>query len=216
MKRIFSIITITTLFFTQLFSQNDTEAKNLLDSFSKTMKSYTSITANFSFTLSNKAEKINDSYNGSITLQKNMYKVELMGAVAYCNGKTRWTHMLEQGDVNITEPDQNSEDVLENPQNIFTIYEKDFNYKKQTDIIIEGKSNYLIDLIPTSDEFSYSKISIAFSKQTKEPLEIKYYGKDGNNYTIKISSFTTNKQYQENYFVFDKSKFPNAEIIDMR
>lgn len=216
MKRLFSVTIISLLIFNQSFSQNDSQAKTILDEFATTMKSYSSITTSFSFTLNNSAENINDTYNGAIVLQKNMYKVELMGAVAYCNGKTRWTHMVEQGDVNVTEPDLESNDVLENPQKIFSIYEKEFHYKKQPDINTKGRLTNVIDLTPLNKDFAYTKISLSIDKQTKEPTEIRYFGKDGNNYIIKINSFKANTKYNESFFVFDKTKFPKAEIIDMR
>jgi outer membrane lipoprotein-sorting protein len=215
MKKITTVICAAAVSLCAL-AQDANPAKELLDKFANKMKSHKSITAKFSFTLVNKAEDINDKYDGEIVLQNNMYKVNLMGATAYCDGNIRWTHMVEEGDVNISEPDADSDDVMENPDKIFTIYEKGFKYKKQPSVTNGNKTLYVVDLFPKNRDNAYSRVRLIFDSKTFAPDEIIYYAKDGNNYVIDIKSFNGNKTYPKNFFIFDKTKHPDVEMVDLR
>ena len=63
----------------QLFSQVDQKAKSILDKVSEKTKAYPSITATFDFTMLNEKAGINETSSGSLSLQKDKYKLSVSG-----------------------------------------------------------------------------------------------------------------------------------------
>jgi hypothetical protein len=45
---------------------------------------------------------------------------------------------------------------------------------------------------------------------------VTYYSKDGNQYIIKIKSFSFNVPSDEKMFVYDTKQFPGVKLFDMR
>ena len=73
MKRYFILVLGSLLLNGHVFSQNtepnDPVAQKILDQLSKATKSYSSIKANFTYTLENKKENSKDSQNGQLFLK---------------------------------------------------------------------------------------------------------------------------------------------------
>jgi len=214
MKTIFTFMLVLLLGSTG-FSQQSAKAKKILDKLTEKTKKYTSIKADFSYTLENIAEKINDSYDGQIYLKKKMYKVDLMGVTTYCDGKTIWSHMVDEEEVNISDVSEQQESLLD-PSKIFTIYNEDFKYKFKREFTEKGRRYYEIDLYPKSLKEKYSIIRLVINKKKMELKSIKTFYKDGNRYLIEIKKFEANLPMSNSMFAFDPKKYPEAELIDLR
>ncbi len=195
---------------------HDPKAKEILDKLSKKTKTYKSIKVKFSYTLENKQKGVTDSYNGVAFLKGNQYKVEFPAGEIFCNGKTIWTLMKEQKEVNISTPNPNDESIL-NPVRLFSIHEKGFKYKLLSETTENGKQIAEIDLIPEkpkTKKFVRSRIKV--DKVNLRLLSITTSYKNGNVYVIKISEFSTDANLSDDIFVFDAKKYPNFEVIDGR
>jgi outer membrane lipoprotein-sorting protein len=192
-----------------LLSQKQTESQSLMERVSKNLQSYTTVKAEFSFTLSNAEESINDTHAGSLLLSGAKYRLSIMGILALCNGETLWTVNEELKEANILDPDDNE---MFNPKNIFTLYEKNFKYEA----VATSGDKATIDLFPTNPEESYSKIRMDILKSKGQIDQVIYYSKDGNQYIIKIKSFAANVPADEKLFVFDTRQFPGVKVFDMR
>lgn len=189
--------------------QNQSDTKTLMDRVSKKLQSYTTVKADFSFTLSNTEEKICDSHEGSLLLSGSKYRLNIMGIMAICNGETLWTVNEELKEANIIDPDDNE---MFNPKSIFTLYDKKFKYEPVT----TSGDKTTIDLFPTDPEENYSKIRMDILKSKDQIDQVTYYSKDGNQYIIKIKSLTANVAAEDRMFVFDSSQFPGVKVFDMR
>ena len=77
--------------------------------------------------MENLQEEINEVYEGTISIKGDKYKANLMNVDTYFDGKTLWTHMIDEEEVNVDEPDPEDEETL-NPASIFTIYQTGFKY----------------------------------------------------------------------------------------
>ena len=205
------------VFATFIFAQQDQKAKDILDQVSKKTKSFTSISADFTFSMENKEEKISEKNKGSLKLKGQKYKVSLpdLGYQVYSDGVTIWTYQHDGNQVSITNK-EDSEDDLMDPSKIFHIYEEGFNYKFIAEKKEKGKPIFYIDLIPQSDDKDFTKITICIDKNSMMIDRATTYGIDGNQYGIIVDELETNKPMAESMFVFDTSKYNDIEVIDFR
>jgi outer membrane lipoprotein-sorting protein len=198
-------------------AQQDQKAKEILDKVTQTTQAYKSIEATFSFEMENKTRNVKEINTGSIILKGNKYKVHLneLGVEVYSDGKNIWTYMAEANEVSISGFNNDDEDMMD-PAKVFTIYQNGFDYKLVGEELQNGKSMYSIDLFPQDKNNNYSQIRVHIDKTKMLINSAIMKGKDGNTYTVKVDQFKTDKPYNDSFFVFDTSKHPNVEVIDMR
>jgi outer membrane lipoprotein-sorting protein len=217
MKSIF--LTTTLLIFAVLLShaQQDTKAKNILDEVSAKTRTFKTISADFLFSMENKAMSINEKNDGSIKLKGQKYLVDLPGAgvKVYSDGKTNWNYMKQGNQVTISTVEDSGSELMD-PSSLFSIYEKGFTSKFIAEKTVAGKVVYQIDLFPDKKEFDVSKITIEINKLTMMIHSAQLYGTDGNIYGIVVKKMETDKEFTDADFVFDAKKFPDVEIIDLR
>lgn len=220
MKKILAILFLSQFsYLTSSFAQKETvdeKAKAILDELSKKTKAYTSIKAEFSYTLDNPQEKINETQKGMLTLKGNKYKLSIAGQEIVCDGKTLWTYMKDAGEVQIDNaPDPSKEENGISPTNIFTVYEKGFKYKFEKEENMNGKIIQVINLYPIkANEKPYHTVKLFIDKNAKEITSVVVHNKDGNKITYNLTKFETNLTINETDFVFDTSKA--KDVIDLR
>jgi outer membrane lipoprotein-sorting protein len=197
--------------------QQDQKAKEILDQVSKTTQSYQTISAKFSFTMENKADKIKEVNNGSIVLKGKKYHVELpdLGLKIYSDGKTVWNYMENGNQVSITNIDNTSQELLD-PSSLFKIYEQGYNFKYIEEKTVSGKILYFIDLFPQAVDKDFTKLTLAINKATMMIHSALMNGKDGNLYGIEVTDLKTDLPVTESEFTFDPSKYKDIEVIDFR
>ena len=215
MKKLLSIISVLAICSGAVFGQNTKNAKEILDKVSQKTKSYSSI--NIGYTLVHTSpEGANDKTNGTLLMKGQKYKLSILDNVLYCDGKTLWTHMVEEKEVVVSNVDNNDSDVL-NPAKVLTMYEKGFKYKFIQDRFEASRAIYVIDLYPEDVANSeYSKIRLSIDKDKSQLWKVEYSAKDGNKYTITVNTFKVNEQIPDASFTFDKAKNPGVKIIDER
>jgi outer membrane lipoprotein-sorting protein len=216
MKNIFltSAVLLIALF---AHAQQDAKAKGILDEVSAKTRSFKTISADFSFSMENKAMSINEKNDGSIKLKGQKYFVDLPGAgiKVYSDGKTNWNYMKQGNQVTISTIDEGSSELMD-PSSLFSIYEKGFTSKFIAEKTVGGKVVYQIDLFPDKKEYDVSKISIEINKATMMIQSAQLFGNDGNLYGITVKKMETNKEFTDSDFAFDAKKFPDVEVIDLR
>ena len=121
-----------------LFAQ-DPKAKQILDELSDKTKAYTSIEAKFTNTFSSTVTDINESQSGKLYLMDDAYRLEMEGQTIICDGETNWIYLEDEEEVNITERDDEENELK--PSKIFTIYEQGYKYK----FVKEDQKSYHID-----------------------------------------------------------------------
>lgn len=198
------------------FSQKDERAKEILDEFSKKTRDYKTLYSEFSFTLENTQENIKDTQKGKITIKGKKYVLDLMGTEIYFNGKSKWTFLKEANEVNLLEPKEGDGGLLDNPSRLFTIYDREFKYKFKEETTVNKVPVYVIDLYPKKVGVSYTIVRFSFNKDTHEPVQIKYFSKDGNRYTLDIKVLTPNKEVNDDFFNFVAAKHPGVSVNDLR
>jgi outer membrane lipoprotein-sorting protein len=197
------------LFFSVVTGMAQDNPGEILDKVSAVMESYTSIQTDFSFTMENKEADISDTYEGSLVMQGEKFRLSLMGMLAFSDGKTMWVYMEEFNEANIMDP---SESEFFNPKNIFNINKEDYMLR------FLGKENELnqVELKPLEEDENFKLIILKIDPLKNHIKEVFYEGLDGNNYLIKIKNLLSDIIIDDRFFSFDKEKYPGVEVYDMR
>lgn len=211
------LFTISVMVSTALFSQSPevVKAKQILDKVSAKTKGYSSIKADFRFTLENLQANLTDTYSGTIIIKGDKYKVSIMGVDNYFDGKNLWMHMKDGGEVNISDPAAMDDDML-NPATIFSMYESGFKWMYVGENTLNGKKVDVVDLFPENRDQEYSRIKLHIYQDNLQFARIEQIGKDGTNYYIDITKMEVNQTFPDSTFTFDASKYPGVEVIDLR
>lgn len=220
MKKITVILVSFVLFFSaysqQTDAKQDPQAKKILDSAAEKMKQYKTIQANFELTIEDRKEGTKNESEGKIKTKGEKYVLESMGTTVFYDGKTMWTYMKDVNEVTITEPDMDDEDFLSNPAKILNWYNRDFKYRHVGEIVKNGIPMHEIDLFPNDLNQPYSRIKLFLGKEDMLIYLVKSVGKEGLDYTVSISNYILDKELLDTVFTFNKDKYKNAEIVDMR
>lgn len=197
-------------------AQTDAKAKAILAQVSKKYKSYDVIKTDFAFTLDNPQAKIKETQSGTLYARSkaNKYKVSMKDQDLISDGKTVWTYLKDEKEVQVSNVD-NSADAL-NPAKIFTIYEKGFKYLYTGDTKLNGKVQHVIDLTPTDAKSSFFKVRLNIDKVSKQISNAVIFAKNGNKYTYTIKSFSPNVKVSDSIFAFDAKKYPGVNVEDLR
>ncbi len=213
------VLTLTVLFGLMFpgAGQNN-KAREILDEVSKRTQACSSISAVFTYSMLNEEENIQDSYQGSIILKGEKYHVYISDIPVrmISDGTTIWSYMEDVNEVTVSRvEDQTSE--LSDPAKVFRIYEEGFSYEFQGENkTVNGKSVYLIDLIPETGEYDFTRISIAIDQSTMMIASATMTDDMGTQYKIVADKVETNKPVDDSLFTFDVSEYEDIEIIDFR
>jgi len=215
MKRFVSMIAALIVAI-NLMAQQDPKAKEILDKLSQTTKSYKTIQIEFSFTLENKKNNVNQTNEGQVTLKGKSYKLHMpvFNLEVFCDGTTSWSFNTEAKECNINNVEDNEGSL--NPANIFTIYEKGFNYTYVGEENLAGKTVEVLDLFPTDKSKEFVRVRLSVDKVKSQIARAQTYNKDGNTYTLLLKTMKTNIELKDDYFKFEKTKYPGVSMNDMR
>jgi outer membrane lipoprotein-sorting protein len=216
MKKLFIAAFLVIGSMMSVMAQSETKAKVILAEVSKKYRSYDVIKTEFSYTLENPEAKIKEVQAGTLFVKSklNKYKVILKGQELISDGKSQWTYLKADKEVQVSEVD-NSADAL-NPAKLFTIYEKGFKSVYTNDTKVNGKMVHNIDLSPTDTKRSFFKVKLQIDKLNKQIVNAIIFDKNGNRYTYSIKTFTPNIKVPESTFAFDAKLYPGVEVVDLR
>jgi len=189
----------------------DKKAKGLLDQVTAKVKSYNNIVIDFKYTLNNSKENINQESKGNVTMQGNMYVLNLMGVTKIFDGKKIYTINPEDEEVSISKVNEKDENAI-TPSKMLTFFNT--GYKFSWDIVqnIKGRQIQYIKLTPTSGKDQRKEILLGIDIQTKNIYNLIEIGKNGTKTTLTVNSFKTNQPLSKNQFIFEASKYPKYYI----
>ena len=209
MNKIFS--TAVVLFVTLTASAQDKKAKDILDQVTAKIKSYSNITIDFKYTLTNSKENINKESKGNVIIQGNKYVLNFMGVTKIYDGKTSYTIVPEDEEVTISSQNDNDDKAI-TPSKMLTFFNS--GYKYSWDILqdVKGRKIQYIKLVPINGKDQRKEILLGIDSQTKHIYNVIEIGKNGTRTTLTVNSFKTNQPLSKNQFTFTASKYPNYYI----
>lgn len=216
MKKIILSLLVTAGFAFSSTAQTDARAKTILAEVSKKYRSYDVVKTDFTFILDNPQAKIKETQQGTLIVKAkaNKYRVSMTNQELISDGKSQWTYLKEDKEVQVSNADHNSDAI--NPAKIFTIYESGFKYLYTGDSKVGGKVYEMIDLTPTDINRSYFKIRLGIDKAAKQISSVLIFDKSGNKYTYNVKKLVSNVKVPESTFGFDAKKYPGVEVVDLR
>jgi hypothetical protein len=154
--------------------------------------------------------------DGKALIKGNKYRISTKDVDLYNDGVTQWQFLKEDNEVMISLADS-TEDIIMNPLGFILGDKKEFKRKLKGEVNEDGFNLLEIDFYPWDIKMPYSYIRIRIDEDRQKPYSIKYAGKDGVSYTVKIKTYTPDTEIPEDgEFVFDPSKYPDVETVDLR
>ena len=197
-------------------TQTDPAAKKILDEVSAKFKTYKAVTASFVLKNEDGKGKVLDTKKGTVSMKGSKYKFNLAGgAEVYCDGTNVWTYDKAANEVTITKLDGSASMIT--PQRMFTnFYDKDFYYKLNGEKKEGAKAVQEIEMTPVDKTKSFHKVYVLIDKATKSIYSTKILDKSGTKISYTLSAINGNAPLTDAAFVFNKSKYPGVEEVDLR
>ncbi len=198
---------------TKGMGKSDAEAKKVLDAVSAKFKGYKSVQAKFSLKIENAAGKTLGNKSGSVFMKNTKYRINVTGQDIYSDGSNIWTYEKSSNEVTINKIDPSANSIT--PQKLFTnFYDKDFLYRLNGSVKLNGKDMQQIELTPFDKTKPFFKVLLYIDKGTIMSTQV--FEKTGNRYTYAVSNMKTDAVLPDATFVFDAKKYPGVEVVDLR
>jgi len=191
----------------------DKRSREILGQVADKTRSYETISVKFTYNMDNQEAGIHESYNGTLLLKGDKYRLNISGQTVICDGKTIWTYIQDAEEVQIHSMETNSDVIT--PSTLLTSYHEDYRSKLIREGMEGGKASYVIDLVPMEGK-SFYKVRVIIDKAKMHISSFAIFERNGSIFTYSISEFKPNVAVGTSTFTFNKSDFPDADIIDMR
>lgn len=178
-------------------------AKQVLDKCAATISAKSGVTAKFTM---NSAQYGNSS--GTISLKGQKFYMQSSGTTMWFDGKTLWTYMASNEEVNVSTPTAQQLQTL-NPYNFINLYKAGYSCTMSS-----TAKEHKVHLTSTNKQHKITEAFITVDKSSYTPKEIKMLM--GAKWTTFTVSGMKSEKLDDSKFKFNSSAYPNAEIIDLR
>lgn len=195
---------------------SDPKAKALLDKVKKLYESYQTLETSFTLSLKMAEQTKEEVQKGKIYQDGAKYRAEVGKTLLISDGTTVW--QKDNNTVRIMSASNKKSSELMSPKDLMTIYEKKDYIFALLGQSAEGwsKKANIVTFKPTNRKGDYTQIRVAIDQKTNQVVSITAFGKDQSRYKLSLDQPVPNKKYAADYFTFDKSKFPNVKMEDLR
>ena len=194
-----------------VWTQTPIEAQNLLELASKQMESYENIEFEFSYTLNNRIEQINQESSGKVIIADDKYKLKFLDAIQLFDGKALYTIVPENEEITITQANDD-EDFGINPKELLKFHKKGYDYHWDISQRVKGKNIQFVKLIPTKKDGDIVSLLLGIDTQKNHLYKLIEVGENGTVTTLTINQIKVDGSLSENFFVFNQEDYPNYYI----
>ena len=198
MKRI-GFMLVAAMIATSSFAQS---AKSVLDKCAATITAQSGVKAHFRMTATT------GSTSGSIAIKGKKFYATTPQATIWFDGKTQWTYMKNNDEVNISNPTEAQLQAI-NPYNFINLYKRGYTYTMNT-----GGTNYVVHLTANNSNNKIKELFIQVNKKNYQPTQVKML--QGKKWTTFDITSLKKENIADSQFRFNSKDFPKAEIIDLR
>ena len=200
MKKLF--FTLLTLLLPYCLSAQTEKAKVVLDKVISTLTKGSGIQIDFEGTES-----------GSIVMKGEKFYLHSGQIQSWYDGKTQWSYVADTEEVNISHPTPEELQGV-NPYFILMRYKTDFDYTYNGSHTRNGVKGHAIVLTPKHSD-NREAIWI-FVSNASQPMAMKMEKNGQTLSEINVTSYKLNQKLEDGMFRFNKTLYPDAEIIDLR
>ena len=198
MKKICFLIAAT-LISAATFAQT---AKSVLDKAAANITVKSGVQAKFKMTGSM------GNTSGTIAIKGRKFHATTPQAIVWFDGKTQWTYMKNNDEVNVTTPTESQLQAI-NPYNFINLYKNGYDATLNS----SGK-DYVVHLTASTKDKKIRELFITVNKSSNTPTQVKLL--QGTKWTILDISDLKKQSVPDSQFRFNAKDFPQAEIIDLR
>lgn len=196
-------------------TKSDPDAKKILDAVSAKFKTFASPQASFTYQVENAQGKTLSTKKGSVVMKGNKFRVSMDGLEIFSDGHTVWNYDKSANEVTVNNLNESGNGMT--PQKVFTnFYDKDFFYKLNGNKTVNGKTVQEIELTPTDKTRPYFKVYVWVDKVANTIYSARFLEKSGGRYSYTVNTLKPNASVADKEFVFNKSKYPGVEVVDLR
>lgn len=216
MKRLFTLFSFSILTLAATAqTKSDPDAKKILDAVSTRFKSFASPQATFTYSVENAQGKALSTKHGTVVMKGNKFKVNMDGMEIFSDGRTVWNYDKSANEVTVNNLSEGGSGMT--PQKVFTnFYDKDFLYKLNGTKKVGGKTVQEIELTPLDKTRPYYKVYVWVDRANNTIYSAKFLEKSGGRYSYTINSIRPASSIGDTEFIFNKSKYPGVEVVDLR
>ena len=147
--------------------------------------------------------------SGSIFVKGKKFQATTAVATVWFDGKTMWTYMKKNEEVNVTTPNDEQLQRI-NPYNFIGLYKKGYDVTMS-----KSATAYTVHLTAQAQNSNkMQELFITVDKKTYHPTQVKML--QGNKWTTFEVSNLKAQTLADNLFTFNSKDFPSAEVIDLR
>ena len=208
------------LFFLSLFiintiyGQNDIKAENLLNKVSEKIDSAKNYQIDFTYTLENKLEGINQDSKGSVIIENDNFLLDFMGMKQICDSKNIYTIVEENEEVLISSIEDETEQTIK-PSQLLNFYREGYLLIwDKLEINYEEKVQF-IKLIPIDSNSEISHLLLGVNVKENNISKLIEIGKNKTKTILKINRIIFNPEIETNTFVFNKEDYKDYYIENL-
>ncbi len=214
MTKQFSLLALAATLALPAVAQQDPKAGKILDAVSAKYTALKSFQAGFTQTLENPAAKLKQNLTGEVTVSGQKYHLTTSGQEIINDGKTTWTYLKNENEVNISESDPTNQDL--SPAQMYNMYKKGYKYTYVKSLKDNGVTSDLIELSPEDRKNDVFKVQIIVGTADKAIHSVKTFKKNGTRTTFTLKNFKPNVPVSATTFAFDKNAHKGVKVVDLR
>ena len=189
-----------------IISQNAEEAEILLNKVSENIKSYDNIYINYTYTLSNLEEDINQTNKGSFVTEGDNWKFVMLGVTRIFDGEKLYTIIPDDEEVTISTQNPDDESTI-TPNKMLYFYEEGYNFEMDIVQYVGRKKIQFVKLVPMDSDAEIKYILLGIDVEFNQIYKVIETGINDTQTTIAIVDFEVNLPLEESLFVFDREKY---------
>jgi len=212
MRSTYLILLITFLSFNIAGAQDVQKAKQILNKVSNKYKNFKSMQGDYTYTLEIKQDNLKETQKGNFLVMGQKFKISTLDQIIYCDGNKIYLHLVNDKEVMINK--YNPQALGINPSEIFTIYQKGYDYAFTGEVLLNKIKTSQIELTPKDKKKDHYKVKLFVDNATNLIVKAIVYEKNSSIYTYEIANFKSNVGAKPNDFVFDKKNNKSVVVTD--
>ena len=145
--------------------------------------------------------------SGSIYVKGRKFQATTPVATMWFDGKTMWTYMKKNDEVNVTTPNEAQLQKI-NPYNFINLYKKGYNITMN-----KSDKNFVVHLT-AKKATKIQEMFVTIDKKSYHPTQVKML--QGAKWTTFDIRNLKAQKLSDAMFTFNSKDFPTAELIDLR
>ena len=145
--------------------------------------------------------------SGTIAVKGRKFQATTPVATMWFDGKTMWTYMKKNDEVNVTTPNEAQLQKI-NPYNFINLYKQGYDIT-----MTKSDNSYIVHLTAKSAN-KIQEMFVTVDKKSYHPTQVKML--QGKKWTVFDISNLKAQNLSDNIFKFNSKDFPSAEVIDLR